>query len=576
MKKIISIILCLSICFSLTAMLSFESSAVNIRTSSDGLWTYYEAYTGKYEDEIQIATGYYGKPAYHGHEEHVVIPETIDGHTVSIVGGSAFYGCDWIKSITIPKTVSYYGTDPFGNCTSLEAVYISDLEQFCYSYFEFDSYNPLCRAGHLYINGVEAKRIVLPAKEEAIRSNFNYCKSVEELVVQYPMKGIGDAFSYCENLKKVTLPDSITQLSYASFEGCSSLKEIRMPAQLKKIDRGAFAMCTSLEGIDIPQTVETIGDGAFAGCSSLRTIKLPQNLKSLGEQVFYKCPLLESIEIPDNITEIGTAAFNKCSSLKTVKLPKNLKTIGEAAFSECPALEVITIPASVESIADNAFTLYNGVSLKKIIGYKGSYAETFAREKGIKFEPIQLFPDVPGNAWFYDSVTYVGVKGFVTGYQNGKFGPGDNLKRQDFVVILARIAKADLTAYQGKASKLKDVDKNAYYAAAVNWAVDNGIISGYQNGKFGVGDNITREQVATILYRYMGSPKVDNPDSILSKFSDAKKVSAFAKEAVAWAVQNSIISGMADGRVASTEGASRAQIAVIIMKMDQQGMFDKE
>lgn len=183
------------------------------------------------------------------------------------------------------------------------------------------------------------------------------------------------------------------------------------------------------------------------------------------------------------------------------------------------------------------------------------------------------FPDVSKEAWFYDAVKYCAGKGYMSGYSNGHFGPGDNLKRQDFVVILANIADVNLSSYASMTPRFKDVKKGTYYAAAVNWAVDNGIIAGYANGNFGVNDTITREQVATILYRYMGEPSVSNVNSTLSKFSDSGRISTFAKKPVAWAVQNNIISGMADGRVAPTEGASRAQIASIIMRMDQKGMF---
>ena len=198
--------------------------------------------------------------------------------------------------------------------------------------------------------------------------------------------------------------------------------------------------------------------------------------------------------------------------------------------------------------------------------------------KGYKkcvLQPYKGFPDVKEGSWYFDAVKYCAIKGFIGGYSNGKFGPADNLKRQDFVMILARIAGADLDAYANKTSKFSDVKKGAYYYSAVNWAVENGIIGGYSNGKFGVGDNITREQVATILYRYAGSPDVDNVDSTLAKFSDVKRISAYAKIPLTWAVQNGVISGMADGRVAPVEGASRSQIAVIIMRMDEQGMFNK-
>ncbi|MBQ5995741.1 MAG: S-layer homology domain-containing protein [Clostridia bacterium] len=185
------------------------------------------------------------------------------------------------------------------------------------------------------------------------------------------------------------------------------------------------------------------------------------------------------------------------------------------------------------------------------------------------------FPDVKSGAWYYDAAQYCAQKGYISGYANGNFGPNDNLKRQDFVVILSKIAGADLDKYAKMTPKLKDVKKGAYYAAAVNWAVDNNIIAGYANGNFGVNDNITREQVATILYRYMGSPEIKDVDKTLAKFKDVNRISSFAKTAVAWAVQNNVISGMADGRVAPTEGAARAQIASIIMRMDQQGMFNK-
>ena len=191
----------------------------------------------------------------------------------------------------------------------------------------------------------------------------------------------------------------------------------------------------------------------------------------------------------------------------------------------------------------------------------------------VVFTAYKGFPDVKEGSWYYDAVKYSAIKGFIGGYATGMFGPADSLKRQDFVLIIARIAGADLSKYADTQSKLTDVKKGAYYAAAVNWAVDSGIIAGYNNGKFGVNDPITREQVATILYRYMGSPDVDNVDSTLSKFSDVKKISAYAKIPIAWAVQNGVISGMADGRAAPVEGASRAQIAQIVMRMDEQGMF---
>jgi len=182
------------------------------------------------------------------------------------------------------------------------------------------------------------------------------------------------------------------------------------------------------------------------------------------------------------------------------------------------------------------------------------------------------FPDVPSNAWFYDAAMYNAYNGFIGGYSNGKFGPADALQRQDFVVILARIAGVDLTEFEGQTGGLSDVNATAYYASAVAWAVDSEIIKGYDNGKFGVGDKITREQVATILYRALGNE--GGNESVLAGFADKDKISSFAKDAMIWAVSNGIISGKNATTLAPTATASRAEIATIIMRMDQKGMFN--
>ena len=184
------------------------------------------------------------------------------------------------------------------------------------------------------------------------------------------------------------------------------------------------------------------------------------------------------------------------------------------------------------------------------------------------------FPDVTESAWYYEAAQYCAQRDWITGYKsNGKFGGGDPLQRQDFVVILARIAQADTAFYTY--CKLKDVDMKAYYGPAVAWAEDNDIVNGYSSGakagNFGVGDKITREQVATILYRFMGAPAAGS-GNIMNGFADRTKVSDFADEAMIWAVNKGIISGK-NGKLAPQDNASRAEIATMIMRMDKAGMF---
>ncbi len=183
------------------------------------------------------------------------------------------------------------------------------------------------------------------------------------------------------------------------------------------------------------------------------------------------------------------------------------------------------------------------------------------------------YPDVPRAAWYHDAVSFVSKNGIMMGYKSRCFGATDSLKRQDFVVMLARLANADLTPYTQADGGMTDVVIGSYYAPAVAWAVDNGIVTGYQSGKFGVGDTVTREQVATILYRYKEQPAVENAGETLDAFPDGSRVSPYAMSGVAWAVQNNVIAGLGSGKLSPGGSASRAQIATIIMRMCQNGLL---
>ena len=206
----------------------------------------------------------------------------------------------------------------------------------------------------------------------------------------------------------------------------------------------------------------------------------------------------------------------------------------------------------------------------------GSHVKT-CKECGKSTKVNYTFPDVPTSLWSHDAIDFAVIKGFFTGYKSGKFGPTDSITRQDFVVVLARIAKVDLSKYAGR-TKFSDVKAGDYYEAAVKWASSNGIVNGYNNGKFGVGDKITREQLVTILYNYakkMGySTSVpSNAAAKLNTFKDAGKVSSYAKPAVIWALNKGIISGMSETTVGPQESASRGQVATILMNISKKGIM---
>lgn len=195
---------------------------------------------------------------------------------------------------------------------------------------------------------------------------------------------------------------------------------------------------------------------------------------------------------------------------------------------------------------------------------------------------ISGFADVQKTDWFNDSVEFVYANGIMKGYaSNGLFGPADNIIRQDFAVVMAKAAGADLNNQSTKNIKFPDIDKDAYYAKALAWCVDNGIITGYQNGKFGPADPITREQICLMVTRYISLSDetytditAEEIDSLLQKFPDKGRVSDWSKTAVALCLRDGVISGAKGGtEIQPYANANRAQIATIFMNLSTNGII---
>ena len=176
-----------------------------------------------------------------------------------------------------------------------------------------------------------------------------------------------------------------------------------------------------------------------------------------------------------------------------------------------------------------------------------------------------FFTDVPQGAWPYDEVQYVYDRGIMTGMTSNYFGTGVELSRAHFVTMLYRIEGQPSVSYS---NKFPDVSAGQFFTNGVMWASRNDIqvVHGYDNGQFGPSDSITREQMVTMLYRYLQYKKVAGTGSDAWKsYPDASKVSGFAQEAVSWAVANGIIQGD-QGKINPQKNTSRAEAATIIQR----------
>lgn len=185
------------------------------------------------------------------------------------------------------------------------------------------------------------------------------------------------------------LPEGLETIGGFGFIGCENLERVTLPESLKTIDSHAFTRC-GIRDIQIPQGVIELAYGAFAYCTDLTRIRLPEGITNLAG-TFCGCENLQEISIPATVQEIGTDTFNRCKSLKKVEIPQGVTRIGVSAFCNCPNLESVTIPATVTEIETDAFEgteAFENCEKLTIYAPKGSYAETYAKQQGIPFQSL--------------------------------------------------------------------------------------------------------------------------------------------------------------------------------------------
>ena len=177
--------------------------------------------------------------------------------------------------------------------------------------------------------------------------------------------------------------------------------------------------------------------------------------------------------------------------------------------------------------------------------------------------PVGLpFADVSSSDWFYNDVRYVYEKGIMDGTGADRFSPNAPLTRAMIVTILYRMAGSPSVS---GSSDFTDVAAGKWFAKAVAWAAANGIVNGYGSGLFGPNDPVTREQLAAILYRYAvyGGMTAVTLEENLGSFADTAQLSAYAIQAMNWAVGQGLINGSGSNLVPKAQ-ATRAQVAAII------------
>lgn len=173
------------------------------------------------------------------------------------------------------------------------------------------------------------------------------------------------------------------------------------------------------------------------------------------------------------------------------------------------------------------------------------------------------FEDVKEDAWYYESIQYVNENGLFKGMAEDTFGADISMTRGMVVEVLYRLAGAETT----ENATFDDVSEDAYYSKAIAWAQKNGIVEGIGDNKFAPDREVTREEFVTILYRYAKLMNEDlNAEFDMSDYEDKDEISESAEKAFQWAIQNEIVKGISENKIAPQKTAARAEVATMIMR----------
>jgi len=280
----------------------------------------------------------------------------------------AFYiipcqGKNFLKSITLPTTITSIGMQAFGNSQYLKTINISSLVnsiadrafELCVAFINVDSNNPnYSSVDGVLFNKNQTTIIHCPVSKTG---NYTIPATVNSIAPR--------AFWGCTKLAAVTIPPSVNSIGDFAFWECKGLANVNIPPSITSIGECAFWKCKSLTNINIPSSVTSIGNAAFAASSGLVNVDAGNSKYSSIDGILFNktqaellhCPtsINGSYIIPSSVTSIGNSAFYNCNGLTSMDIPLSVISIESNAFTECLNLKSVTIPSSIISIGSQAF-----------------------------------------------------------------------------------------------------------------------------------------------------------------------------------------------------------------------------
>ncbi len=342
-------------------------------------------------------------------DQHIVIPPSIDGYTVTVIGDSAFhsYTNGNILSIVIPDSVTKIGDKAFESCTNLKLAALGNSVSSIGWYAFKDcanlsmlsipesvvsiGYDAFCGCGSL-------ARVNIPASVMNIgRGAFSGVGEVWVSDENRKYRSI-DGNLYSKDAKILmhyatnktapvfVIPDFVTEITYEAFCDCKHLVRAEIPDSVVRMGSYLFCGCENLTSVTVGNSVTNIGEASFRSCEKLARVSLGSAVSAIGPEAFFDCKSLSDVKLPELLKTVGRLAFAGCSGLTEIVIPGFVAEIGESAFCQCENLARVTLSASVTEIGERAFS---GCRNLKELRYTGT------REKWMQ---IRL-----GEGWASDS-----------------------------------------------------------------------------------------------------------------------------------------------------------------------------
>ncbi|HWQ77389.1 MAG TPA: S-layer homology domain-containing protein [Anaerovoracaceae bacterium] len=356
-------------------------------------------------------------------------------------------------------------------------------------------------------------------------------------------------------IKAVSENQSSEVVIRPAFSGALSKAVVTLPggsaASIASDTSADLKIETPLGSVTLPNDAlasiafQASGGTVTVSIESAKTSSLTaEQQKVVGESAVYDISILSGGE---HISSFGGKSI-------TISLPYTLKS-GEGA--DGVTVWYLTDSGTLEKLscrydASTGLATFTTSHLSAyVVGYEVAWKNPFS--------------DVKAGDWYYDAVEYALENKLFNGTTAKTFSPKTEMTRAMLVTVLYRMEGRPAVA--GADNSFQDVKSGQWYTDAATWAAANGIVGGYGNGLFGIDNNVSREQMAAILYRYAGYKQHDVTGAAdLSAFTDAASVDSWAKPAIQWAGAEGLINGTTAETLTPGGFATRAQVATVLMR----------